>query len=63
MCQESLRELCTEDLEQRLAAARASLREGWELAKVAGAGAISNEEIDREIAEVRAARLTPRHLK
>jgi hypothetical protein len=55
--------LNTEDVELRLAEARASLREGWELAKAAGAGAISDEEIDREIAEVRAARSTPRTLK
>ena len=36
--------------------AKASLRKGWLLAKTAGLDLISDEEIDREIAEVRSAR-------
>jgi len=43
-----------EDLELRRAMARASLRESWRLAELAGP--ISDEEIDAEIAAVRAAR-------
>ncbi len=44
----------TQDRELRLAAARASLRECWERAEAAGLDTLSGEEIDREIAEVRA---------
>jgi len=43
-----------EDLELRRAMARASLRESWRLAELAGP--IGDEEIDAEIAAVRAAR-------
>jgi hypothetical protein len=43
--------------EERLAAARASLRVGWKLAKSSGAPPISDKEIDREIAAVRRARI------
>jgi len=46
-----------EDRELRRAMAKASLREGWRLAGESGASPISEEEIDREIDEVRVSRL------
>jgi antitoxin (DNA-binding transcriptional repressor) of toxin-antitoxin stability system len=49
-------DVVTEDRELRRAMAKASLRKGWSLAKSAGLDAISDEEIDREIAVVRSAR-------
>jgi antitoxin (DNA-binding transcriptional repressor) of toxin-antitoxin stability system len=49
-------DVVTEDRELRRAMAKASLRKGWLLAKTAGLDLISDEEIDREIAEVRSAR-------
>lgn len=52
-------DVITQDLELRRAMAKASLRQGWALAKAAGAGPMSDEEIDREIAEVRTARGAP----
>lgn len=48
-----------QDRELRRAMAKASLRQGWALAKAAGVEPMSDEEIDREIAEVRAARGAP----
>jgi|GEM_PF-740596 len=50
-------DVITQDRELRRAMAKASLRKGWELAKSSGAPPISDEEIDREIAEVRTARI------
>jgi antitoxin (DNA-binding transcriptional repressor) of toxin-antitoxin stability system len=47
-------DLIKEDRELRQAMARASLRESWRLAELAGP--ISDEEIDVEIAVVRASR-------
>jgi antitoxin (DNA-binding transcriptional repressor) of toxin-antitoxin stability system len=52
-------DVVAQDRELRVAMAKASLRQGWALAKAAGVESISDEEIDREIAEVRAARGTP----
>jgi hypothetical protein len=52
----SLREYRTEDRELHRAIAKASLREGWLLAKSSGLNSISDKEIDREIADVRSAR-------
>lgn len=46
----------SEDRELRRAIAKASLREGWLLAKSSGLNSISDKEIDREIAVVRTAR-------
>ena len=46
----------SEDRELRRAIAKASLREGWLLAKSSGLNSISDKEIDREIADVRSAR-------
>jgi antitoxin (DNA-binding transcriptional repressor) of toxin-antitoxin stability system len=50
-------DLVTEDRELRRAMAKASLRKGWLLAKSAGVESLSDEEIDREIDEVRRARV------
>jgi antitoxin (DNA-binding transcriptional repressor) of toxin-antitoxin stability system len=50
-------DVVTEDRELRLAMARASLREGWERIESSGLPAITDEEIDREIDEVRKARV------
>jgi len=44
------------DRETRLSLAKASLRKGWLRAESSGLDSITDEEIDREIAEVRAAR-------
>jgi antitoxin (DNA-binding transcriptional repressor) of toxin-antitoxin stability system len=49
-----LGDVVQEDRDLRRAMAKASLREGWLAAK--SAGDISDEEIDREISEVRASR-------
>jgi len=49
-------DLIKEDCELRLAMARASLRESWRLAEASGANLITDQEIDAEIAAVRAAR-------
>lgn len=54
-----MREVLSDDRETRLAQARASLREGWRLAEAAGLDKITDEEIDLEIARVRAMRDTP----
>jgi antitoxin (DNA-binding transcriptional repressor) of toxin-antitoxin stability system len=51
-------DVVTEDRELRRAMAKASLRKGWLLARTSGVAPISDEEIDREIAEVRSARST-----
>jgi hypothetical protein len=58
-------DVVTEDRELRRAMAKASLRKGWLLAKTSGLDPISDEEIDREVAEVRsaAAARTPRKRK
>ena len=53
-------DVVTQDQELRRAMAKASLRRGWAMAKAAGAEPIGDEEIDREIAQVRAARGVPR---
>jgi antitoxin (DNA-binding transcriptional repressor) of toxin-antitoxin stability system len=50
-------DVIAEDRELRLAMARASLRAGWERIKAAKLPALTDEEIDREIDEVRKARL------
>lgn len=49
-------DVAMEDRELRRALAKASLRESWRLAQVPGTGPMSEEEIDREIDQVRAAR-------
>jgi antitoxin (DNA-binding transcriptional repressor) of toxin-antitoxin stability system len=46
-------DVVTQDLELRRAMAKASLRKGWLLAKASGAEPMGDEELDREIAEVR----------
>ncbi len=51
-------DVVVEELELRRAQAKASLRQNWRLAEAAGAPPITDEEIEREIAEVRAARVT-----
>jgi antitoxin (DNA-binding transcriptional repressor) of toxin-antitoxin stability system len=50
-------DVVAEDGELRLAMARASLRAGWERIKSSGLPALTDAEIDREIEEVRKARL------
>lgn len=50
-------DVIAEDRELRLAMARASLRAGWDRIKASQLPALSDEEIDREIAQVRKARL------
>src|ERR1700676_4453480 len=52
-------DVVTEDRELRRAMAKASLRKGWLLAKSSQLDPISDEEVDREIAQVRAARGVP----
>jgi antitoxin (DNA-binding transcriptional repressor) of toxin-antitoxin stability system len=52
-------DVVTEDRELRRAMAKASLRKGWLLAKSSKLDPISDEEIDREIAQVRTARGVP----
>lgn len=59
MRQVPLREFGTDDCELRRAMAKASLRESRLLAESRGLDSISDEEIDREIAEVRAERTRP----
>jgi antitoxin (DNA-binding transcriptional repressor) of toxin-antitoxin stability system len=49
-------DVVTEDRELRRAMAKASLRKGWLLAKSSELDTISDEEIDREITDVRVAR-------
>jgi hypothetical protein len=49
-----------EDRELRRAMAKSSLRESWVHAEATGLGAMGDEEIDREIGEVREARLRGR---
>jgi hypothetical protein len=56
MRQDSLREFGTEDRELRRDIAKASLREGWQLAKSSGSESITDTEIDREVTAVRNAR-------
>ncbi len=50
-----LGDVILEDLELRRAMAKASLRENWRLAEAAG-GDLSDEEVDREINQVRVVR-------
>lgn len=50
-----LGDVALEDRELRRAMAKASLRESWRLAEESGPSGISEEEIAREIAEVRSA--------
>ena len=50
-------DVIAEDRELRLAMARASLRAGWERIEASGLPAPTDEEIDKEIAEVRKARI------
>ena len=54
-----LGDVAVEDRELRRAMAKASLRQNWRLAETAGA-ALSGEEIDREIQEVRVERQSSR---
>ncbi len=56
-------EVIVQDRELRRAMAKASLREGWQLAKSSGAPPISDEEIDREIDAVRSARIASANRK
>jgi antitoxin (DNA-binding transcriptional repressor) of toxin-antitoxin stability system len=51
-----LGDVAAEDKELRRAMAKASLRKSWQLAEAAGLAQIGDEEIDREIHRVRAAR-------
>jgi antitoxin (DNA-binding transcriptional repressor) of toxin-antitoxin stability system len=53
-------DVVAEDRELRRAMAKASLRRGWSLVEASGEPPMSDEEIDREIAEVRAAHLRER---
>jgi antitoxin (DNA-binding transcriptional repressor) of toxin-antitoxin stability system len=50
-------DVAAEDRELRLAMARASLRAGWERIKSSGLPVLTDEEIDREIDEVRKTRV------
>ena len=50
-------DVIAEDRELRLAMARASLRAGWERIEASGLPVPTDEEIDKEIAEVRKARM------
>ena len=50
-------DVATEDRELRLAMARASLRAGWERIKSSRLPELTDEEIDKEIDEVRKARV------
>jgi antitoxin (DNA-binding transcriptional repressor) of toxin-antitoxin stability system len=50
-------DVIAQDRELRLAMARVSLRAGWEHIKSSGLPALTDEEIDSEIDEVRKARL------
>lgn len=50
-----LGDVASEDRELRRAIAKASLRESWRNAKIADLDRISDEEIDREIGQLRAA--------
>jgi antitoxin (DNA-binding transcriptional repressor) of toxin-antitoxin stability system len=50
-------DVIAEDRELRQAMARASLRAGWERIKASGLPVLTDEEIDREIDEVRKARV------
>ena len=50
-------DVIAEDRELRLAMARANLRAGWERIKASELPALTDEEIDKEIAEVRKARM------
>jgi antitoxin (DNA-binding transcriptional repressor) of toxin-antitoxin stability system len=51
-----LGDVALEDRELRRAMAKASLRESWRLAEETGLSQMSNDEIDREIDQVRTAR-------
>jgi antitoxin (DNA-binding transcriptional repressor) of toxin-antitoxin stability system len=53
-------DVIAEDRELRLAMARASLRAGWERINASQLPTLTAEEIDREIAQVRKARLAPK---
>jgi antitoxin (DNA-binding transcriptional repressor) of toxin-antitoxin stability system len=55
-------DVVTQDQELRRAMAKASLRRGWLLAESSGLDRMSDEEIDREIAQVRAGRRVPRRV-
>jgi hypothetical protein len=48
--------VAAEDRELRRAMAKASLRAGWDLAEKSGLSATSDDEIDREIDQVRGRR-------
>ena len=52
-----LGDVAMEDRELRRAMAKASLRRGWRLAEESGQPPMSDEEIDREVDQVRTARL------
>lgn len=56
-------DVITQDRELRRAMAKASLRKGWLLAKSSGVTPLNDEEIDREIAEVRTLRAAPKKRK
>jgi antitoxin (DNA-binding transcriptional repressor) of toxin-antitoxin stability system len=55
-----LGDITDQDRELRRAIARASLRQGWQIAKQAGADKLTDEEIDAEIDAVRTARVRRR---
>jgi antitoxin (DNA-binding transcriptional repressor) of toxin-antitoxin stability system len=52
-----LGDITDQDRELRRALARASLRQGWEIARQAGADKLTDVEIDAEIDAVRTARV------
>lgn len=56
-------DVIVEDRELRLAMARASLREGWERIRTSQLPTLTDEEIDKEIAEVRKTRLVQKRSK
>ena len=56
-------DVITQDRELRRAMAKASLRKGWLIAKSSSVALLSDEEIDREIAEVRTLRAAPKKRK
>src|SRR5215469_17435759 len=56
-------DVIAEDRELRRAMAKASLRKGWGLAEASGRPAPGDEEIDREIADVRRARVGRKRAK
>lgn len=50
-------DIASQDRELRRASAKASLRESWRLAEAAGLDQATNDEVNREIADLRKERL------